>query len=254
MKRFFRALAFNMLYLGIDFRKILALPFYAKYRKDKAEWLKKGGVINKQFMILSDYYDDAGISKGHYFHQDLLVAKLVYEHNPKRHIDIGSRVDGFVAHVASYREIEVLDLRPLEMSVHENIIFRQADFMKPQELEKVDSLSCLHAIEHFGLGRYSDPIDVDGHNKGIANLVDLVETGGRLYLSVPISKRDEIHFNAHRLFHPETILQHPSIDTYTRLIRFDFVDDNGDLFLAKSIEDVPAEIKYGCGIYTFERM
>jgi hypothetical protein len=30
-----------------------------------------------------------------------------------------------------------------------------------------DSLSCLHALEHFGLGRYGDPIDPRGHEKGI---------------------------------------------------------------------------------------
>ena len=125
-------------------------------------------------MILFDYSDNAGNYKGHYFHQDLLVAKFINAQNPKRHIDIASRVDGFVAHVASFREIEVLDVRPLPKSVHENIKFRQINFMKPQILEEADSVSCLHAIEHFGLGRYTDKIDVDGHNKGITNLVDLV--------------------------------------------------------------------------------
>ena len=80
-----------------------------------------------------------------------MVAKLIYENNPKRHIDIASRIDGFVAHVASYRKIEVFDLRPLPKSEHENIIFRQVDFMEQKDLGKSDSVSCLHAIEHFGL-------------------------------------------------------------------------------------------------------
>ena len=67
-------------------------------------------------------------------------------------------------------------------------------------------LSCLHAIEHFGLGRYNDPIDVDGHIKGITNLVKLVSTGGYLYISFPIGQNDEIYFNAHRVFRADTIL------------------------------------------------
>ena len=205
-------------------------------------------------MILFDYPDNAGTSKGHYFHQDLLVAKLNNEHNPKRHIDVASRVDGFVAHVASYREIEVLDVRPLEKSVHENIKFRQADLMNSQDIGKTDSLSCLHVIEHFGLGRYSDPIDVDGHNKGITNLVNLVEENGRMYISFLIGKNDEVHFNAHRVFHPTTILKHPSIKRSMRLIRFDFVDDNGDLHLSKSLADIDTDTKFGCGIYTFEKV
>ena len=61
-------------------------------------------------MLLQDYSDNAGQNKGHYFHQDLLVAKMIYDTKPRRHIDIGSRLDGFVAHVASFREIEVFDI------------------------------------------------------------------------------------------------------------------------------------------------
>lgn len=230
------------------------IKFYSKFFKDKSEWIKQGGKITQNYMILADYADNAGTSKGHYFHQDLLVAKLINEHNPKRHIDIGSRVDGFVAHVASFREIEVFDVRPLERSIHTNIKFRQADLINQQDLGKTDSLSCLHAIEHFGLGRYSDPIDVDGHNKGIENLVNLVQENGRMYISFPIGKEDEVHFNAHRIFHPATIFKHPSIVKSMQLIRFDFVDDNGDLHLYKSVEDVDPNTRFGCGIYTFEKI
>ena len=58
-------------------------------------------------------------------------AKLIYDNKPKRHVDIASRVDGFVAHVAVFREIEVVDIRPLEKSEHDNIKFVQADLMNP---------------------------------------------------------------------------------------------------------------------------
>jgi len=253
LKRFIKPFVIALTHLGFDPRIVLSYKFYPKFRRDKSEWLKQGGNITHSFMILTDYADNAGTSKGHYFHQDLLVARLINEHSPKRHIDVASRVDGFVAHVASYREIEVVDVRPIEKSTHENIKFRQADLMNPQNLGKTDSLSCLHAIEHFGLGRYTDPIDVEGHNKGISNLVNLVEENGRMYISLPIGRKDEVHFNAHRLFHPGTILKHPSIEKYMRLVRFDFVDDNGDLHLSKSIEDVDINTRFGCGIYTFEK-
>ncbi len=232
---------------------MISLKHYLKFRKQRKEWLKKGGKITHNFMILSDYADPAGTAKGHYFHQDLLVAKLIFENSPERHIDIASRVDGFVAHVASFREVEVVDVRPLDTSVHENIRFVQADLMGPQNLGKTDSLSCLHAIEHFGLGRYTDPIDVDGHKKGIENLVDILSSGGRLYISFPIGKEDEVHFNAHRVFHPKSIFKYPAIAEKMILKRFDFVDDNGALHLDVSVDDVDSEIRYGCGIYTFEK-
>ena len=173
LKKIIKPFVSALVNLGFDPRKFLSYKFYPKFKKDKSEWLNQGGLITHSYMILSDYTDNAGISKGHYFHQDLLVAKFINEYNPKRHIDIASRVDGFVAHVASYREIEVIDIRPLEKSVHENIKYHQADLTNSQDLGKTDSLSCLHAIEHFGLGRYSDPIDVDGHNKGIKKSCEL---------------------------------------------------------------------------------
>src|SRR6478672_1245176 len=61
----------------------------------------------------TDRSEPGGITSGHYFHQDLLVATRVYQRKPKKHVDIGSRIDGFVAHVAVFREIEVFDIRPL---------------------------------------------------------------------------------------------------------------------------------------------
>ena len=183
-----------------------------------------------------------------------MVARIIHDHNPKRHIDIASRIDGFVAHVASYREIEVVDVRPLPNSEHENIKFRQDDLMNPQDLGQTDSLSCLHAIEHFGLGRYTDPIDINGHIKGLTNLVGLLSEGGRLYISFPIGQADEVHFNAHRVFHVSSIFDHPSIQQHMTLRRFDYVDDTGDLHLDTAVTEVEKDITYGCGIYTFEKI
>ena len=188
------------------------------------------------------------------FIRDLLVVNLIYEHKPRRHIDIGSRVDGFVAHVASFREVEVVDIRPLKKSEHHNIKFLQANLMENQNFGNADSVSSLHAIEHFGLGRYSDPIDIDGHIKAITNLVNLVSKGGRLYVSFPIGQNEEVHFNAHRIFKVDTILSYKSIKDNMQLIRFDYIDDKGDLHTNSLIENVDKKVNYGCGIYTFEKI
>ena len=110
---------------------------------------------------------------------------------------MGSRIDGFVAHVASFRKIEAVDIRE-QTSEIQNISFVKADMMAPlpENLHGyADSVSCLHALEHFGLGRYGDGIDVDGHVRGIENLAKLLSAGGRLYLSVPIGPQ-RIEFNA----------------------------------------------------------
>lgn len=240
--------------LGIDLRAILSLRNLPLYMRHRALWKRQGGAITRSRMMLRDYSRRAGTANGHYFHQDLLVAGFVSKRNPKRHIDVASRVDGFVAHVASFREIEVVDIRPLEKSEHENIKFVQADVMNPQELGETDSLSCLHALEHFGLGRYADPIDVSGHIKGAGQLAGMLASGGTMYISVPIGMNDEVHFNAHRVFHPQSILAIPSIAEQMKMTRFDYVDDSGRLHLDVAVEDAIGRTKYGCGIYTFQKM
>src|SRR4029434_5605617 len=57
--------------------------------------------------ILIDYHDQAGAASGHYCFQDLWAARKVFEAKPSRHVDVGSRVDGFVAHVLTFMPVEV---------------------------------------------------------------------------------------------------------------------------------------------------
>ena len=71
---------------------------------------------------------------------------------------------------------------------------------------------------------------------------------------LPVGQRDEVHFNTHRVFNANTIFEHPSIKQCMKLIRFDYVDDDGDLHLNSRVVDIKAEIKFGCGIYTFEKV
>jgi Caenorhabditis protein of unknown function, DUF268 len=223
-----------------------------KYRNHLAEFQKKGGVVDKKFPIYSDFDDQAGIASGHYFHQDLLIASYIFNNQPKRHIDIGSRIDGFVAHVAAFRTIEVLDIRPLKPTVHENIKFIQANLMSESAaLPVVDSISCLHAIEHFGLGRYGDPIDPQGYKKGFKNILKMLAPGGTLYISFPIGTKNEVHFNAHRIFAPNDIFSWAPNDL--KLERFDYVDDDGNLHKNIDLNVESLHLNYGCGIYTFKR-
>jgi hypothetical protein len=161
---------------------------------------------------LHDRYEEGGTTKSEYFWQDLQVARWIHATAPRRHVDVGSRVDGFVAHVASFRQIEVLDVRPISSRVP-GITFRQADLMDGQSIAYLtasgggycDSISCLHAIEHLGLGRYADPIDPQGYARGLANLAALLQPNGRLYLATPMG-RERVEFNANRVFAPRTIL------------------------------------------------
>jgi SAM-dependent methyltransferase len=230
-------------------RQLRHLP---RFLRDRREFKRQGGRIASYYPILMDYADSSGVASGHYFHQDLLVAQFILSADPASHADVASRIDGFVAHIAASRKIDVLDIRPLTSIAHPNINFVQADLMLPLPhlAERYDSVSCLHALEHFGLGRYTDTVDVDGHLAGFNSILNLVKPGGTLYMSFPVGTA-RVEFNAHRIFDPADILDWGK--DRVRLLRFDYVDDQGDLHKEQPVS-AAAGLQYGCGIYTLVKI
>lgn len=251
-KNFFNLLAFDY---RVFFKNVRNMPRFFRDVSTIKKQLKtnKDFHINLYYPILKDREDSGGTHSGHYFHQDLLVAQKIFHNRPQRHIDIASRVDGFVAHVASYRKIEVFDIRPIS-SVITNIQFVQADLMQLNKayLECTDSISCLHAIEHFGLGRYGDPIDSNGHVKGLENIYLMLKKGGKFYFSTPIGPQ-RIEFNAHRVFSIKYLLS--LFDDKYELQSFSYVDERGDLHADAKLTDETIANNFncqlGCGIFEF---
>ena len=252
MINFLRRLGGILKILGLDIKAIFAIRFLPKYISDIFRFRRMGGKINSYFPILRDFHDNAGVASGHFFHCDLHVAKMIFLANPTRHIDIGSRIDGFVAHVASFRKIEVVDLRSLTSS-HKEIQFLKQDLMLPNQ-EKCDSLSALHVVGHFGLGRYSDEIDKDGHIKGLSNMIEMLLPGGTFYLGIPIGKADEVYFNAHRVFAPNSILKFDCVADSLKLITLHIVNDDVDLETYMDVDEAMGKYNYGFGIYTFVKL
>ncbi len=117
-----------------------------------------------------------------------------------------------------------------------------------------DSISCLHAIEHFGLGRYGDPVDPKGHIKGFNNIIKMLKPGGALFISFPIAEDNEVHFNAHRIFNPKDIFTWAENKDSLKLEKFDYVDDAGKLHLDINIKNIKLNVVHGCGIYTFKKI
>lgn len=232
---------------------VLGLISIPRYLKDLIQFKKNYHGSLQLFPCLHDWYEECGVGRGEYFWQDLYVAQMIYKNNPERHVDIGSRIDGFVAHVASFREIEVFDIRPLKSSIP-NVIFRQADLMNPSfSLSNYcDSLSCLHALEHFGLGRYGDPINPEGHVIGLKTIAGLLQPRGLFYLSVPIG-RARVEFNGHRIIDPLYILE-VAANLGLILQKFAYVDQSDRLVEStKPNQDMEqlSKLPYCLGIFTF---
>jgi len=249
--------------MGLDpLRAVSTIRGLPWYLRDLRTLKVQAGSAEAEFPLgelhpcLGDRSAESGVASGHYFHQDLLVARRVFAGNPSIHLDVGSRIDGFVAHVAAFRSIQVIDIRPMTSPIP-SIQFIQCDVMRdiPESfVDYCDSLSCLHALEHFGLGRYGDPVRFDGYVVGLGNLAKIVRQGGKFYLSLPIGPQ-RIEFNAHRVFSVRYLLE--LVRPRFKIDSFSFVDDQGDLH--EGVDLTEREIArdfachFGCGIFEMTR-
>ena len=233
------------------FRSLLALPWYVRgllrFRAG-TRW------TISLYPCLLDHSAGAA-TLGEYFWQDLYVARRIINAAPARHVDIGSRIDGFVAHLACQRPVEIYDIRPLDVTIP-NVRFRRWDLTgsglgAPDEA--ADCVSCLHTLEHLGLGRYGDRVDPDAWQAGLARLAGLVAPGGQLWLSVPVGRR-RVEFNAHRVFDPRE-LRDSGLRLGLALDEFSVVNGQGDhqFVTADAHWDHVANASYGLGMYLFRR-
>lgn len=248
------------LLLGISpksiLRRLRRIPWYNKNRRAFLRQNNTDFPEGRKYPCLTDVDESSGNGRGAYFYQDLWVAQDIFKANPQKHVDIGSRIDGFVAHVATFRPIEVMDIRPLNSDIL-NVSFVQADLMQENEktYDYCDSISCLHALEHFGLGRYGDPIDANGHMKGLQNINKILKKGGTFYFSVPMGSQ-RVEINAHRVF-SLTWLMNYFKDKY-RVLSFSYVDDKGDghrnTELTSELIAMNCGCDYGCAIFVLEKL
>ena len=165
--------------------------------------------IQRKYMwpVINEKYAKA-CSISNYFWQDLWAAKKIIKTGIKKHYDIGSRVDGFIAHLlAADINVNVIDIRPFDFEA-DNLytIVGDATYLDHIPDDSVESISALCSLEHFGLGRYGDPIDPEACFKCFDNIQKKIKQGGKLYISVPIG-RERVEFNAHRVFFASTILE-----------------------------------------------
>lgn len=198
---------------------------------------------------LHDWSESAGTTTGHYFWQDMLVARRVLRASPARHVDVGSRVDGLITHLLVFRDVDVVDVRPLSHAIPGlRFILDDATSLESFADQSVESVSSLHAIEHFGLGRYGDPIDAQGHILGLRSLQRVLAPGGRLYVSFPVGA-ERVEYNGQRVLSPTLPL-----DVLTELTLESFVAIPSDGLPRDDMSPRDLGGTSGwCGLYEFSR-
>lgn len=233
-------------------RRWRGLPYFMRNAARYAR-LHEGGSFALQPSELHytsyERFAAAGSAHGHYFHQDLWAARRLFDAGVREHVDVGSRLDGFVAHVLPFARTTYVDLRPLDLAIA-GLDTRQGSILDlPFASDSVRSLSCLHVIEHIGLGRYGDDVDPDGYLRAARELARVVAPGGTLLLGTPVG-RERLCFDAHRVFHPRTIVAaFPDLT----LEHFALIDDAGSGVAENADFDRAASCEYGCGLFVFRK-
>lgn len=182
----------------------------------------------------------------HYFHQPLWLYRHLLVTQPERHIDIGSQTNmlGYISH---HVPLQYVDIRNPELKNVPGYSYVNGSIVDlPYEDDSVTSLSSLHVLEHIGLGRYGDPLDMNGHIKAIKEITRVIRSGGKLYISVPCG-RERLEFNAHRIFNPKTIIR--LFDEF-ELISLSGIDRHDEYNSPISLEEL-SECSFGCGFFEF---
>lgn len=183
----------------------------------------------------------------HYVIQSWWASFRIGELAPSLHVDVSSNV-GFVAQLAAMVPVEFYEFNPPKLALP-GLSIQNASLERLPFLDNsIQSLSCLHVLEHIGLGRYGDPIEPTGMERACHELSRVVKQGGHLFVSFPVG-RERIEFNSQRVINP---VRAASLFPGLTLVEFSMVNDqreyveNADLTKAQSQE-------YACGLYHLVR-
>jgi SAM-dependent methyltransferase len=185
----------------------------------------------------------------HYVYHTAWAARVLAETHPDLHVDIGSYLY-FATLVSAFVPIRFFDYRPAQVELP-GLETGFADLLAlPFEDGSVSSLSCMHVVEHVGLGRYGDPLDPEGDLKAMRELARVLASGGDLLFVVPVGQ-PRVMFNAHRIYSYEQV-----VDAFPNLVleKFVLIPQSGpDGLVTGSSPERVAEESYGCGCFWFRR-
>lgn len=239
LKTVFRKLLFEFSFRS-DFNKFSELAARTEQRFE-LKWVDRFPCLHQK--APKTYFDT------HYVYHTSWAARCLARIKPDYHIDIASSLH-FATIVSAFVPIKFFDYRPADINL-DNLAMDFADLLSlPFEDNSIHSLSCMHVVEHVGLGRYGDQIDPDGDLKAISELKRVIADGGSLLFVVPVGK-PRILFNAHRIYSYDQVVQYFSD---FKLEHFSLIPDIDKMtrgMIVNADRNTVNTQSYGCGCFWF---
>ncbi len=237
-------------------KKVLRIMKWPAIPLVLADYYKfKNKIKEDRFSLLfRDFYPipgentiDTGFDR-HYVYHVAWAMRKVREISPQKHVDISSSLY-FAAGLSAFIPVDFYDFRPADIELS-NLLSKKGDLLAlPFADNSVPSLSCMHTVEHVGLGRYGDAIDPDGDLKAIAELKRVVAPGGSLLFVVPMGKA-RIEFNAHRIYSYDQII---SYFKDLNLKEFSLIPERRGGIIVHAKKEQADQESYACGLFWFTK-
>jgi SAM-dependent methyltransferase len=189
----------------------------------------------------------------HYIYHPAWATRILQELKVQDHVDISSTLH-FCSIISAFMNVKFYDYRPANLELS-NLVCDSVDLTNLKfETNSILSLSCMHTVEHIGLGRYGDEIDFNGDLKAMKEIARVLAPGGNLLFVVPVGKKSLIQFNAHRIYRPKEIIK--IFNSHgLELKQFTLIPESqidGGLILNPS-DDLVSRQSYACGCFWFSK-
>src|SRR5260370_33113386 len=235
----------------IDGRGRVTHPFTEQFTQFKEQSSLDGRFEPKQadwFPFLNDDTPETGFDP-HYVLHTSWAARAMERTKPKVHVSFGDSLY-FVGIASAFMSMTFYDIRKSGLPFRD-IEEDRADLtsLPPSWTGTLQSISCMHVLEHIGLGRYGDAIDASGDRKAAAELARVVAPGGQLLMVVPMEDPPRVCFNAHRLYsYPHVMDLFPDLS----LLEFTLITNEGQFF--ENADPCLLEgRKYSCGCFRYTK-
>jgi len=218
---------------------------YYKFKKGAPEWpcrlIDALPMFHERTAVMS--FDE------HYVYHMGWAARVLREISPEQHIDISSSIV-FSAITSAFLSINHYDYRTPMLKL-DGLGCGNQDLLNLRfENSSINSLSCMHVIEHVGLGRYGEPINAHGDREAAKELMRVLAPGGHLIIVVPLAERAHVRFNGHRIYDYRRVTE---LFRGLDIIEFSFLNERKNNTFTRNAEakDIVGS-RYGCGCFLFK--